>query len=440
MGARNVRGSQGKKHVKDAGRVRELAAAIASGNVSPVDLVRSCLERIAEVDADVQAWRRVDGDRALAVARECEAEARAGNLRGPLHGIPFGIKDVIDAEGLDTLCNSRSREGVAPASADAELVAAMKVAGAIVLGKVHTTEFAYFDPPPTRNPHNLAHTPGGSSGGSAAAVAAGTVPVTLGTQTLASVNRPAAYCGIAAFKPSSRSLSTFGVSALGPGTDTVGFFGTTVEDAVYVFDAIKPAYMRSRRDPKGDRAARIVFLEDAHLSDMQPDARSACQRTMQMLADRGAAIETRQSPVPIAQLEALQQTTMGYEIGRTLRYLIDLPTDRVGPRLRAGIEAGLLIPQARYLKERAEMDTLRASFFSACADVDAFIWPAAPGPAPEGLASTGDPRYIAPWTSLGGPIITIPAGQASNGLPLGCILIGQPGEDADLSALAKRYL
>ena len=428
---------QTSKYAKDAGRVRELAAAIANGTLSPVDLVRTSLERIAEVDPHVQAWRCVDAERALAVARECEAEARAGSLRGPLHGIPFGIKDVIDAEGLDTLCNSRSREGAAPASADAELVAAMKTAGAIVLGKVHTTEFAYFDPPPTRNPHNLAHTPGGSSGGSAAAVAAGMVPVTLGTQTLASVNRPAAYCGIAAFKPSTRSLSTYGVSALGPGTDTVGFFGTTVDDAVYVFDAIKPAFIQPRRSRERDRAARIVFLEDAHLADMQADTKIACQRTMQMLADRGVAVETRPSPVSFAHLEVLQQSTLSYEMGRTLRHLIDLPAESVGVRLRAAIEAGLLIPQGQYLKDRGEVDRMRASFFAASADVDAFLWPAAPGPAPEGLASTGDPRYIAPWTALGGPIITVPAGRAANGLPLGCILIGEPGGDADLSALAK---
>jgi aspartyl-tRNA(Asn)/glutamyl-tRNA(Gln) amidotransferase subunit A len=431
-------GAENTTYAKDAGRVQELASAIASGALSPVELVERCLARIEAVDPHVQAWRRVDGERALAIARVREAEARAGTLRGALHGIPFGIKDVIDAEGLDTLCNSRSREGIAPANADAEQVAAMKVAGAIVLGKVHTTEFAYFDPPPTCNPHHLGHTPGGSSGGSAAAVAAGTVPVTLGTQTLASVNRPAAYCGIAAFKPSSRALGTFGVTALGPGSDTVGFFGATVADALTVFDAIKPAYLQAWRKPAGDGRDRIVFIEDAHLDAMQPGVMEACTETLAMFADRGAVVEKRPSPVSFARLEALQLATMNYEIGRTLRYLLDLPADRIGTRLRAGIEAGLTITQERYLSARADMDRLRRAFYSAFADVDAFLWPAAPGPAPEGLASTGDPRFIAPWTALGGPIVTVPAGRAANGLPLGCILIGVPGGDADLSALARR--
>jgi len=423
--------------VQDAGRVSELAAAIASGALSPVALVERCLARIAAVDGQVQAWRRVDGERALAVARKREAEARSGHIRGPLHGIPFGVKDVIDAAGLDTLCNSRSRQGSPPAQADAEQVAAMKVAGAIVLGKVHTTEFAYFDPPPTRNPHNLNHTPGGSSGGSAAAVAAGEVPVALGTQTLASVNRPAAYCGIAAFKPSTRSLATFGMFALGASSDTIGFFGTTVADAVYVFDAVQPAYLRAAQ-ACGSGPDCIVFLEDDHLAAMQPGVMQACTQTMEQLTAKGAKVQTRASPISFARLEQLQQSVTRYEMGRTMCHLLDLPVDHVGAKLRAAIETGLAITETQYLDDRAEMDRLRAAFYTANSDANAFLWPAAPGPAPAGIASTGDPRFIAPWTALGGPMITLPTGLADNGLPLGCILVGKPGGDTALSALAKR--
>lgn len=263
--------------------------------------------------------------------------------------------------------------------------------------------------------------------------------MTLGTQTLSSLNRPAAYCGIAAFKPSTRSLSTFGLVPLAPSSDTVGFFGATVSDAVYVFDAIRPAYLRPSRDRKPG-PDRIVFLKDEHLAAMEPGVMEACAGAMQRLAAGGAVVETRASPVSFARIEELQQSTTSYEIGRTLRHLLDLPAGSIGSLLRAAIEKGRTLPEQRYLSERTEMDRLRARLNATSMDVDAFLWPAAPGPAPVGLASTGDPRFIAPWTALGGPIITLPVGIAANGLPLGCILAGKPGADADLSALVKRLL
>lgn len=429
--------TQPRSYVYDLGRVQDLARAIARGELSPVTLVETCLARIEQVDPFVQAWRLVDKDRALATARERAAEARAGRLRGPLHGIPFGIKDVIDVEGLDTLCNSESRRGSSPAQSDAEQVAAMKSVGAIVLGKVHTTEFSYFDPPPTCNPHNLRHTPGGSSSGSAAAVAAGTVPVTLGTQTLSSTNRPAAYCGISAFKPSTRALSAYGITPLAPSSDTLGIFGATVADAVYVFDAISPAYLTPCDKALEGKGYRIAFLEDPHLELMQPGVMDSCRALMQNFASAGARVDTIPSPISFARLNELQNSTVSYEIGRTLGHLISEP---IGALLRRAIEDGRSIRADRYLDERREMDRMRVDLFGDCADVDAFLWPAAPGPAPEGLASTGDPRFIAPWTALGGPILTVPTGKASNGLPLGCILSGAPGRDVDLSILAKRFL
>ena len=167
--------------VADPGRISELTGAIAKGELSPVALLERYLARIAEVDGEVKAWRCLDTDRAFALAREREAEAKAGRLRGPLHGLPFAVKDIIDVEGLTTLCNSKSRENAAPADGDALVVAAFRAAGAIPLGKAHTTEYAFFDPSPACNPHNTGHTPGGSSSGSAAAVAAGMIPAALGT-------------------------------------------------------------------------------------------------------------------------------------------------------------------------------------------------------------------------------------------------------------------
>ena len=218
---------QQTNHVADAGRIAELQRDIRSGTLSASALVERCLARIDATDPAVQAWRYVAYDSARAEANLLDREAKAGCFRGPLHGIPVGIKDIIDVLGMTTLANSKVRANSTPATANAEIVAALRLAGAVILGKTHTTEFAYFDPSPARNPHNIAHTPGGSSSGSAAAVGAGAVPLAIGTQTVASVNRPAAYCGVAAFKPSTQSTCTHGIAPLAPAFDTVGFFGAT---------------------------------------------------------------------------------------------------------------------------------------------------------------------------------------------------------------------
>lgn len=423
---------------QDPGRLADLAQEIAQRRLSPVDLVQRCLDRIEAVEPHVNAWRLVDGARALAVAEERHREAQAGKLRGPLHGIPVGIKDIIDVEGLTTLCNSRSRAKSPPATADAEIVAALKAQGAIVLGKVHTTEFAFFDPSPSRNPHHIGHTPGGSSSGSAAAVAAGMVPLTVGTQTVASVNRPAAYCGVAAFKPSTRSLSTFGIAPLGTSYDTPGVFGWSVADAVYAFRAIAPAFFPPAPNQRG--TATIVILDDPHIADAVPDMRAAVERTRAQLIATGATVEARPSPIDFGRLTTIQRSTMLYEGSRAMRAFLDLPKGMIGEKLVSAIRDGLEMTEQRYLDERHEIDEFRQIFVAATQGIDAFLWPAAPGPAPEGLAWTGDPKYIAPWTAIGGPMITIPSGIAANGLPLGCILSGNPGTDHSLAALALRHL
>jgi aspartyl-tRNA(Asn)/glutamyl-tRNA(Gln) amidotransferase subunit A len=424
-------------YVSDPGRVRALAKDIAEKRLSPVELVGRYLSRIAEADPHVQCWRVVDGERALATAAEREREASAGLVRGSLHGIPVAVKDIIDAEGLPTRANSRSRADIMPATADAEVVLALKSQGAIVLGKVHTTEFAFFDPSPARNPHNLAHTPGGSSSGSAAAVAAGMAPIAIGTQTVASVNRPAAYCGIAAFKPSSRSLSTFGITPLAPSYDTAGFYGWTVDDAALAFEAAAPISMRADAAKMDAGPLGITIPEDAHLGDAIPDMKAAHQRIADGFARAGHRVERVPSPIPFAKLFELQRSTMLFETGGALKYLLDAPQGSVGERLLGAIRDGLAIPLSRYLDERAEIDRMRRIFFAEMS-TDLFLWPAAPGTAPEGLGWTGDPKYIAPWTALGGPIVTMPAGKAANGLPLGVIVAARPGQDARMCTWARR--
>ncbi len=425
-------------YVQDPGRVRDLAADIRTGTLSPVTLTQRCLDRIEAIDDKVEAWRVVDGDRALEIAAEREAEAKAGHIRGPLHGIPVAIKDIIDVEGLPTRCNSRSRERIAPATADAEIVAALRSAGAIPLGKAHTTEFAYFDPSPARNPHNLEHTPGGSSSGSAAAVAAGMAPIAIGTQTVASVNRPAAYCGIAAFKPSTRSISSFGITPLAPGYDTAGTFGWSVDDAILCFEAIAPAFLRASPDASATRPLSVIVPDDVLIADAGADVKAALTKMADAFSTAGHRVERRKSSVSFVRIAELQRTTHHYETGRALRYLQDVTRGMAGDKILEAVRDGLAIPTSRYLDERAEIEGLARAFFAANADADVFLWPATPEPAPKGLAWTGERKYIAPWTALGGPVVTVPAGKAANGLPIATLLAGAPGTDRDICGFARR--
>ncbi|MDX2155234.1 MAG: amidase [Hyphomicrobiaceae bacterium] len=416
------------RQVLDPGRLRDHAAAIASGKLSPVALVERYLDRIDNVEPHVLAWRELDGERALREASQLAREAGEGRLRGPLHGIPLGVKDIIDVEGLPTRCNSRSRARAAPATADAEIVLQLKRQGMIVLGKLHTTEFAFFDPSPARNPHNPAHTPGGSSSGSAAAVASGMVPAALGTQTVASVNRPAAYCGIAAFKPSTRSTLTHGIAPLAPSYDTVGFYGYTVDDAVTLYEAAASPFV-TRSPVVSNRTLVVLLPEDPHLAAASDEASAAWRRTADLLGAAGHRVRSAPSPVSFEEIFTLQRSTMLFEAGRNYRYALDLAPGLIGEKFLTAVRDGLAIPIERYLAERARLDALRAAFLGGTGEADAYLWPAAPATAPEGLAWTGDPRFISPWTLIGGPIVTVTVAAGANGLPLGCIVAGAPGTD-----------
>ena len=431
-----------RRFVEDPGRIESLVKDLRAGRLSSEALVTRCLQRIAEVEPHVQAWRIVDADRALDDARALDGEAAGGRLRGPLHGLPIAIKDIIDVEGLPTRCNSRSRQNCAPATADAEIVTTLRAAGAVMLGKAHTTEYAFFDPSPACNPHHTAHTPGGSSSGSAAAVASGAVPAALGTQTVASVNRPAAYCGIAAFKPSTGLLSTFGVTPLAPMFDTVGMFGYRVADAVALFEAVRPAYTMSRREYARDGAAveplRVVALDDPFLAQSVPAVRDALASAASRLRDAGHEVLARDSSVPFETLCEEQRRCVLYQMGRVQRALLDLPRDQVGEKLREAIETGTGIGDDEYRTLRASLAAAGRLVFESVADADAVLWPAAPDTAPPGLAWTGDRRYIAPWTAFGGPVVTVNVGADAAGLPIGALLTAPPGTDADFTSVARR--
>ena len=429
---------QNTNYVAYPGSIPDLTRQIREGELSPAELVQSCLDRIEVTEPAIKAWREVCADTIVTEAEQRVKEVEGGMVCGPLHGIPVGIKDIIDVAGVPTRCNSLSRAGAVPATADAAIVSALRVAGALILGKTETTEFAYFNPSPARNPHNINHTPGGSSSGSAAAVAAGTVPAAVGTQTMASLNRPAAYCGIAAFKPSTRLFNTFGIEPLSTLYDTVGFFGWSVADGVAVFDAVCPTHAQPGLKELRDSPLTIVALQDPFIEEADDEIKQAVERVAERLAAASHAVESRNSKVSFNLLYDLHLLTMEYEIGRIQRPLLNEPEGHVGIKFIEAIRRGNEIADSAYLDARRKLDEVRTEFFDAFRGVDAFLWPATPKTAPKGIAWTGEPKFISPWTALGGPVVTMPAGCAADGLPIGCLVTGTPGSDFRFGRIAFR--
>jgi aspartyl-tRNA(Asn)/glutamyl-tRNA(Gln) amidotransferase subunit A len=401
-----------------------------------MDAVQACLDRIADVDEHVKAWVSVDSAGALTAAAEMNREANDGMLRGPLHGVPVAIKDICDVVGWPTRCNSRTRSDAQLASADAEIVTALRTAGAIILGKTHTTEFAYYDPSPARNPHNIGHTPGGSSSGSGAAIGAGMVPAAIGTQTVASVNRPAAYCGIAAFKPSTRSMATYGIAPLAPLYDTPGLFGWSVADACYLYDAVRPPHGRPDAGLDGD--VRVIVMNDPFLAEAADEIIAARDGVAVRLRDAGHEVVEMESPISLEDLCELQGHTTVYELARVHAGLLEFPENQVGAALRQSVIDGNEIDDAVYQSERRQIAAMCVTFMDAVKPTDLVLWPAAPTTAPEGLEWTGDRRFIAPWTALGGPVVSMPSGLGAGDMPIGMLLVGAPGYDRYVARVAPR--
>jgi aspartyl-tRNA(Asn)/glutamyl-tRNA(Gln) amidotransferase subunit A len=417
----------------DPGSVEEIGRAVESRQTDPVALLEASLRRIDTVENQVHGWRLLDRDRALAQAKVLRQEADAGRIRSPLHGIPIAVKDVLDVAGLPTRAGSSTRANIARSTIDSQVVAQLRTAGVIVLGKAHTTEFAYFDgPPPTRNPHNLDHTPGGSSGGPAAVVAAGMVPLSLGTQTAGSVSRPAAYCGIAAFKPSTRGWSSFGVVPFAPSFDTVGVFGHRVSDALAAARVLMPPYLR--RSVALPSPPSIGFVTDPITDVASAAVTETLRSASEALAGAGFRVEQARSPVPFADIIGLHKMAIEYEVSHAHPGLEHNPEVSAG--LRDAIGRGRLIDGHAYRDVCAALDAVRDRFW-ATVKFDALIFPAAPDVAPEGM-KTGDPRFIVPFTVLGGPIVSIPVAFDAGGLPLGLMLIGAPGADAAMAGIAQQ--
>jgi aspartyl-tRNA(Asn)/glutamyl-tRNA(Gln) amidotransferase subunit A len=424
----------------------DAARAIRRKELSPLDLVEALLVRIAEVDARVQAWALVDGDGARAAARQAADEVARGALRGPLHGVPFGAKDIFYSAGLRTEAGSKVMAGFVP-SYDATSVARLKAAGAILLGKLHTTEFATYDPAPTRNPWNLACTPGGSSSGSAAAVASRMAPLALGTQTIGSNVRPASYCGLVGLKPTFGRISTRGVMPLSYTQDHVGLMARSVEDialGLSVTAGRDPDDPSSSRAPVPDylegitrrRAPRIGLLREVFFERATEEVARITSAAVDRLARAGATVEEAKLPPSFAAVYAAAYLISRSDTASIHAERFAQKADLYRPAIRGAIEMGMLIPGDLYVRSLRIRRQFRREMAPLLDRYDVLLTPTTPAPAPEGMA-TGDPQFQVPWSLSGLPSITVPCGLSASGLPLGIQLVsGMFTEPALLAAAA----
>ncbi len=403
----------------------DAAAAIRAGNLTSERLVESCLGQIEARDAQVGAWIHLDPEAALAEARQCDRD----EPRSALHGVPAGIKDIIDTHDMPTGYGSPIyTPGNRPAW-DAACVALLREAGMVVLGKTVTTEFAMRHPGKTRNPANPAHTPGGSSQGSAAGVADGQVPVSIGTQTAGSVVRPASYCGAVGFKPSFGTVPRAGVKPISETLDTVGSMARTAADA----GAFVQAMAGIPIEPVEARKVRFAVCRSPAWHAVEPSSAEAMEVAR---AAAGAGPGDLELPSPCDEVLAAHDAIMPYEGARLLAWEYRMRRDDMSEAIRHVVETGLSIDRDRYLWALVVREAARAAFESVFEDVDALITPAAPGEAPEGLGWTGSPEFNRIWTTMGVPCITLPGLAGETGLPVGVQLVGRPGGDADLLAAA----
>lgn len=423
----------------------EAANRIAHRQLSPLELLDVLLTRIERLEPKLFAWALLDVEGARAQARERTEEAARGILRGPLHGVPIGIKDIFDVAGLPTRGGSRAYHAV-PA-ADSTAVARLRRAGAVILGKTHTTEFAYADPAPTRNPWNPEHTPGGSSSGSAAAVAAGMVPAALGSQTAGSVLRPAAFCGVVGFKPTYGRISRRGVLPLAWTLDHVGTLTRSVEDAAVLTEVLagpdghdhtclEVPLPDLRAAVRGSRPPRLGITGDVYPERLSDPARDRLSATAARLEEAGAELEVLRLPPEFGAALDTHHVIMMTELAAVHLDGVHRHPHLYGPRLRAATETGSLIPAATYLRAQAVRRAIRDAVLPLFEIVDCLLVPAATGRAPRGLDSTGDPSFNAPWSLLGLPAIALPAGQDTSGLPLAVQLVAAPWQEAKLLAAA----
>ena len=405
----------------------ELVRHLGRRELTVEALVRALLERIDEREPSVQAWTCIRREALLASAKAMDA----GATRGPLHGLPVGVKDVFDTWDLPTEYGSPIYAGHQP-RVDAAVIAQTRAAGGLIFGKAVTTEFATFPPGKTRNPHNPAHTPGGSSSGSAAAVADNMVPVAFGTQTVGSTIRPASFCGTVGYKPTYALLPTVGVKAISYCLDTVGLFTKTVAD-LGLFTAALTG--RPLQVPDAPAAPKVGFCLTPQWEHAQPEVKELFARLGGEISRAGARLEDFSLPSPFEKMHDAQATIWDYEVARCLTGEHALHRDRIREPLLGQIERGLAMPFEHYEAAMAIAREGRSKFNDMMGGFDVLVVPSSQGEAPKGNA-TGLPYFNRNWSLLHTPAVHVPYGHGPNNLPIGFQVVGRIGDDARTLAAA----
>jgi Asp-tRNA(Asn)/Glu-tRNA(Gln) amidotransferase A subunit family amidase len=423
-----------------------IAEGIHSGIITSEQVVKAFLERIAALEETVQAWVFLDPDYALAQARAADRLQKEGKPLGPLHGVPVGIKDIFDTADMPTENGTILHAGRQPTE-DATVVRLLRSAGAVILGKTVTTELAVYAPGKTRNPHNPDHTPGGSSSGSAASVAADMVPLALGTQTNGSVIRPASYCGVIGFKPTYGTISRYGVLHQSWHLDQVGVFGRTIEDvaliseALMIFDSCDPSMKPQARPPLREfalqappMAPRIAFVKSPVWHQAEEDTGA---KFFELVHRLDGCIQEIELPAIFDEAVELHRILM--EADLALSFVIEHERGRsqLSSILREMIERGQKVLATEYNSALGKVPVLNGALEDIFRHYDAILTPAAPGQAPQGLQSTGSPIFCTLWTLCGVPAISLPLLKGVTGLPMGVQLVGQKGNDGRLLRMAN---
>ena len=424
----------------------EAVQAIASGRLSSVDLVKSCLAQIADTDASINAWAYLDPESALAQAAECDRIRKAGLGTGPLHGLPVGLKDVIDTRDMPTQRGTDIFKDRQP-DKDARLVERLRESGAVIMGKTVTTELAFVHANDTRNPHNPEHSPGGSSSGSAAAVAACHVPLAVGTQTNGSVIRPASFCGTFGFKPTRGVISRAGVLKTSDSLDQVGCFGRSLEDVALLTDALagydqadscsfaRPRpQMRAGAQAEAPVAPDLVWFNLPFYDRLSPDAHEGMEAVLDVLGPR---ITRMAAADTLANLVAVQARIHEYEICQHQAAVFDANFEDLSRELQLIVARGRKISEAEYTDALAVKASAQTFFDELFVEFDAIIAPCATGEAPKFGSGTGDPIFCTLWTLAGLPCVSLPLLVGDKNLPIGVQLIGPIEKDDRLLRTAR---
>ena len=417
--------------------LKAVSERIRGGQSSSVQTVSLFLDRIARAEGKIQAWTTVDSEGALGHAEVLDREAAEGRYRGPLHGVPVGIKDIFSTRGLRTTMGSPLFKNNVP-DHDAAVVERLREAGAIILGKTVTTEFAALDPGPTRNPWNPEHTPGGSSSGSAAAVAAGMCPGATGSQTAGSIGRPAAFCGIVGLMPTASCISREGVFPNSWSLDHVGAFGRRVDDVAMMTSAMSARPLR--HDPAiAPAEIRVGVVREFFHDNTDTEAWELHEQLIDRLKAAGSKVEELSLPDTFSNAIAALRTIMRVELAAAHAELHAQHRADYGPILRGLVESGLLISATQYLRARRLRRIYQKEMGQLFTRCDVILSPGARGTAPSGLGSTGDPTISAPWTLADFPTLSLPIALAKDDLPVGIQLSAQPLDEDRLLKIGRWF-